>query len=352
MAGRIETLASISRSLLLIAALHFALKSSDRSVLSAVHGGSLACVGSLLYYVLFSLVRNITPRSWGMRTPPNHSSQYQDFERRGRPFLTVTGVAHVVYGLGFVFYVTAYSVASVSVVSTLFLSLSLMVLSYHEVIFPLRSTNPPHIVVICKVVCILLAMWAVVLGIGFDDLTVYFNSFVYDKPGTLLWDSVFPIMTFYVLLSVKTGDNARLGGTWELCEFGIPIMAMLGLMFLVVENGTSFQKMQGNSTLAEQDLVALSVGPLVLLACVWNLLWALFRNSVDEFLIGLSCVSTLARLISTPPDAFLYAGAMCSAGAVLIKVLIAHQPKTEVVQLDILDADFDEEEPPVKSGLI
>lgn len=352
MTSRRETIVGISRSLALIAALHFALRSSDRSVLAAVHSGSLACVGSLLYYVLFSLVRNITPRSWGMRTPPNHSSQYQDFERRGRPFLTVTGVAHVVYGLGFVFYVTAYSVASVSVVSTLFFSLSLMVLSYHEVIFPLRSANSPYITVVCKVLCILLAMWAVVLGIGFDDLTLYFNALVYDKPGTLLWESVFPMVTFYILLSVKTGDNARLGGTWELCEFGIPIMAMLGLMFLVVENGTELQKIQGNSTLTERDVVALSVAPLLLLACVWNLLWALFRNSVDEFLIGLCCVTTLARLVSTPPDAFLYAGAMCSAGAVLVKILIAQQPKAEVVQLDMIDTDFDEEEPPVKSGLI
>lgn len=342
MESRRDTILGMARCMLSSAALHALLRRQERTVLSSVHASSLACFGCLVYYIIFNLFRNFTPAKWGLRTHPSHASEYQDFERKGRPFMTVASVSYVVYGLGSAFYITAYSLSAVSALSTFFFAVSLTVVSYHEIIFPLRSTDMPYKALVARVMVIFLAMLSVVLGIGLTDLQSYWHALLTNNFSNFLWDTVFPVGTCWVFLKVKTSDNVRLGGTWELCEFGIPIMSMLGVMFLVVQDGAQLPISMNSTSFSNQEALTLSMAPFTLFACLGNLMWALFKNSVVDILVGMSSVTIFAALLDRESDTMLYAGLMSTMGAILVRVATVGKPMAENIQMNMLDVDEDE----------
>lgn len=339
MSERREATLCMTRSVLFTGMLHFTFYNKSDTVLDTIHYSSLASIGCLVYYIVFFLFRDLTPKHWGLHTHPTHASEYSDFERMGRPFLTVTSVFNVVYGLGFAFYVTSYSISSVSLMSTLILVLSLMILSYHEVLYPLRSTNNKFSVILCRFLVIFLMVLGVVLGMGFDKLGTYST-----KNGTFIWDFVFPLCTFYLYFGVKSNDNVCLGGTWELCEFGLPIMSMQAIMFLLVERSVE-SSISKNSTLPDftnKEAITLTLAPFPLVACFWNLLRALFKNSIVDVLVGVGTVTAFARLIDRGTDAYTVSSIMCVCSAMFIRLFTAATPLTEKLQINMLDTEIDD----------
>lgn len=158
---------------------------------------------------------------------------------RGLPRLTIQNVWILVYGLGLVFFVTGYCMMGVQPVCLACAGIAMGILSVDELVCPRRQASPLYLVL----------RWAALLS-GLISLSLVsanlIGNTVVQYAGSLDFYSIFfglclPFVAQFIMIAVRDTRHFSLGTVAQVCEFGFPFTAFLGIFHLSVAYGQRFQ---------------------------------------------------------------------------------------------------------------
>ena len=158
---------------------------------------------------------------------------------QGLPRLTIRNVWVLVYGLGFVFFVTGYCMLGLHRVCLACIALAMGVLAIEELVCP-RVRHPP-IYTSMRVACLLTGVVALILVGGEamnDELLTYVRTV---DLYSILFGLCLPFVSQFLMATVRDFRHYALGSIIEVCEFGFPFAAFLGIFHLGVAYGQRFQ---------------------------------------------------------------------------------------------------------------
>lgn len=155
------------------------------------------------------------------------------------PRLTIWNVWVLVYGLGFVFFITGYCFLGLHPICMAFLGLAIGVLGADELLCPRAKLWPLYVGI--RVLVLGTTLLALVLVSA--DL---FDTAIAAYVATLDLYSIFfalllPFCSQFILIVVRDSRRQPVGGVLEVCEFGFPFTAFLGIFHLCVAYGQRFQ---------------------------------------------------------------------------------------------------------------
>jgi hypothetical protein len=237
-------IAGMSASLLAVFGLYRGtIAGPELSVFQTVYLQCILLLVSLGYYLVLKLCSlACAPRS---RAPVEEARIQiaKEFLTGGGtltvPRLTIWNVWVLVYGLGFVFFITGYCFLGLHPICMAFLGLAIGVLAVDEIACPRASLWPAYV-----------ALRALVLGTVVIALVLVsadlFDAAVAAYVTTLDLYSIFfalllPFCSQFILVVVRDSRRSPLGGVIEICEFGFPFTAFLGIFHLCVAYGQRFQ---------------------------------------------------------------------------------------------------------------
>lgn len=352
------------------------------SVFQAVYSHSVIILVSLVYYCLGKFCYSAcTPRPpCQKRRPFDPQPSHLDLQRLsmpcpdtssnttqivlGVPKLTLQNVWLLVYGLGFVFFITGYCFLGIHPVCLACAGMAMWVLSVDELVCP----KAPHsrVYLIMRSTTLLVSL--VSLGLVSTDL--FSDSIVLDYVTSLDLYSIFfglafPVCAQYLLLLVRdTSHHCTLGTVLEACEFGFPFTIFLGVFHLSVAYGQRLQTRTDDSLIRQDFLEELSLnatalgpdfyywyhsnvtamgfartdGPFVLFYSLAPLLLSpvlvgyvssvLDGCTVDP-LLSLTLALTVERLVLPPGgtvSTLSVYGVACCGLAILVRILGEYQP--------------------------
>lgn len=361
------------------------------SVFQAVYSHSVVILVSLVYYCLGKFCHAActnhhkkppNQHARQSRRPPEPRHSHIDLQRlsipcpdapaassttqivMGVPRLTLQNVWLLVYGLGFVFFITGYCFLGIHPVCLACAGMAMWVLSVDELICP----KAPHsrVYLIMRSTTLLVSL--VALGLVSTDL--FSDPIVLDYVTSLDLYSIFfglafPVCAQYLLLLVRdTRQHCTLGTVLEACEFGFPFTIFLGVFHLCVAYGQRLQTRTDDSLIRQDYLEELSLnvtalgpdfyywyhsnvtamgfartdGPFVLFYSLAPLLLtpalvgyvsAVLDGCTIDPLLSLTLALTVERL-ALPPDGMVSTlsiyGVACCGVAILVRVLGEYKP--------------------------
>jgi hypothetical protein len=158
---------------------------------------------------------------------------------QGLPRLTIRNVWILVYGLGLVFFVTGYCMLGLHAVCLTSIALAMGVLAIEELVCP--RVHLAAIYVSLRVACLLTGLVGLVL-VSCDVL----NEPVLQYARTLDFYSILfglclPFAAQFLMATVRDFRHYALGSILEVCEFGFPFAAFLGIFHIGVAYGQRFE---------------------------------------------------------------------------------------------------------------
>ena len=158
---------------------------------------------------------------------------------QGLPRLTIRNVWVLVYGLGLVFFVTGYCMLGLHQVCLASIALAMGVLAIEELVCPrIRYTA---VYTSMRVACLLTGLVALVLvscEVLNEDVMLYVRTV---DLYSILFGLCLPFAAQFLMGIVRDFRHYALGSMMEVCEFGFPFAAFLGLFHLGVAYGQRFQ---------------------------------------------------------------------------------------------------------------
>lgn len=158
---------------------------------------------------------------------------------KGLPRLTIHNVWVLVYGLGFVFFVTGYCMMGIQPVCLACAGIALGILSVDELISPKRANPTVYLVM----------RWAALIA-GLTSMSLVSINLiapsVVQYAGAMDFYSIFfglclPFVAQFIMIAVRDTRHYSLGTVMQLCEFGFPFTAFLGIFHLSVAYGQRYQ---------------------------------------------------------------------------------------------------------------
>lgn len=153
--------------------------------------------------------------------------------------LTIRNVWVLVYGLGFVFFITGYCFLGVHPVCLTFIGFAVGVLSVDELLCPRREMPVWYITVrFIVLLAALVSLGLVSAPILEQMLDTYVESLdIY----SMVFGMLFPFCSQFIIIIIRDSHRYTLGTVIEVCEFGFPFAAFLGVFHLCVAYGQRFQ---------------------------------------------------------------------------------------------------------------
>jgi hypothetical protein len=222
------------------------------SVFETVHLQCVLFLVTLGYYCLYKLFTLACFPQYTTRQPDmpvTHVELAKEFIVTGRtlqhdpqltvPRLTIWNVWILVYGLGFVFFVTGYCLLGLHPICLGFLGMSAGALCVDELICPRIPLKDCYAVGRGVVLAICIVALILVSVAPFDNLLAgYFRKIdVY----SIFFAIIFPCCSQLILIVVRDSRHFTLGGVLEVCEFGFPFTAFLAVFHLSVAYGQRVQ---------------------------------------------------------------------------------------------------------------
>ena len=270
------------------------------SLYRTVHLSSLTVIVTLVYYAIAEAFRRLSPRAWGLRR------REEDYERLDTPVepvdpaapaasapliepdqptpppvrLTIHDLWRLVYGLGFVFFVTLYSLSGQQASCLYFFGLGLVCVCIDDALEPWRAGEARA-----------RTLELVSLGLAFSGLmllargTVAHGLFGLDPLSPTLFGGmcgvVLPFLAPLLMLSVKNQERLRTADMFELSEFAMPFMFILAAGFLFMDSAWE----DGVKTIPPDILSILFVSPLLATPLLVIITTAVLRcHSLDPLL--------------------------------------------------------------------
>lgn len=251
----------------------FADNAPDKTVFHTVHVTAMMVVIGCGYYMLFELFRRVAPTRWGLGR--RHTGQaYSEMEARPRasaqdpvtdleedpsssgaaaapllsqarlperPRLNMSNVCWLVYGLGFVFFVSIYCFSGQQTLCSYYFVVGLCCLCLDELFAPLGDSPFAARARLLECAAVALAF------VGATLLLVVHNPPDAPFPPfdifSLATGVILPIMAPLTLYGLKESKEYTTRDMLELCEFGLPFMFILGAGFVIVSDAQSVRLM-------------------------------------------------------------------------------------------------------------
>lgn len=221
------------------------------SVFDTVYAQCIVILVSLVYYCLgkFLLVACYPPKHRPRRVslvPRDADGNYVDMQLttateviRGAPRLNLQNVWVFVYGVGFVLFITGYCVLNLNPLCLASFGMGVGILALDELVCPRHALSKLYTSVrVGALLTGFVSMILVSMDLFRQELaqftsTIDLYSFVY---GVCL-----PIFSHFLMIAVRDSRRFSIGSVVEVCEFGLPFTAFLGVFHLSVAYGQRFQ---------------------------------------------------------------------------------------------------------------
>ena len=327
------------------------------TVFDTVYAHCILILVSLCYYGVGKSVYNTcNPQKHRSHRAPHVSrdvdGNYLDIDLSavtdvvmGAPKLTIQNVWVLVYGAGFVLFVSGYCILGLDRLSLTAYGLGLFTLSVDELICPRTALNKLYLsarssALLTVVVSIVLVSFETlydILPLIASNLDLY----------SLFFGICLPVISQFIMVAIRDCHNHTLGSVVEVCEFGLPFTSFLGIFHLSVAYGQRFQMnldgpVIGYDTVLNQtwyhDVYAVHIrtdGPFLLFyglapflmipSVIAYVSCALEGSTIDPLLtVGLSLCTHY--LVEWPASTLGIYGTVCCAVAVAIRVLSEYRP--------------------------
>lgn len=356
-------------ALLGISGLHYVtLSHPPMTVFDTVYAQCILILVSLCYYGIGKFIYNVCnpskplPRDSSARfdrAPRDADGNYLNIELTsmtevvmGAPKLTIQNVWVLVYGAGFVLFVSGYCILGLDRLCLTAYGLGLFTLSLDELICPRTTLNKLYLSARSSVLLtVVISIVLVSCEILYDTLPLIASSM---DLYSLFFGICLPVIAQFIMVAIRDCHNFTLGSVVEVCEFGLPFTSFLGIFHLSVAYGQRFQMnvdgpVLGYDTLLNQtwyhDVYAIHVrtdGPFLLFYGLAPFLMipsvlayvscTLEGCSVDPLLtVGLTlCIH---YLVEWPASTLGIYGTVCCAVAVVIRVLAEYTPSYPALSL-------------------
>jgi hypothetical protein len=349
------------------------------TVFQAVYTHSIIILVSLVYYCIGKFCYSachppVPPRK---RRPLEAQTSHIDLQRlsmpcsettqvvMGVPKLTIQNVWILVYGLGFVFFITGYCFLGIHPACLACAGLAMWVLSVDELICPKAPFQQYYLIM--RYTILLVSFVSLVLV----TVDLFSDSVVEEYVGSLDLYSIFfglfiPICCQYLMILVRdSSQHCTLGTVFEACEFGFPFTVFLGVFHFCVAYGQRLQT-HADDTHMRQDylldagnlnatlgpdfyywyhanvtamgvmrtdgpsVLFFSISPLLLAPVIVSYVSSVLDGCTVDPLLSLTLALTVERLILSPGgsvSALNIYGAVCCSVAILLRILGEYKPK-------------------------
>jgi hypothetical protein len=212
------------------------------SVFQTVYSQCILIIVSLFYYgiakVCLILIRPGRNR-YLVPVEPSASRAPPMGLNLSLPRLTIQNVWILVYGLGFVFFITGYCFLGLHPICLAFTGLAMGVLGVDELVCP--RTQLMRLYTSLRLLTLLLAVIALVLVSAdlLDSMVIKYVSTL--DIYSIFFGLVFPFGSQFILIIIRDSRRYTLGTVVEVCEFGFPFTVFLGIFHLCVAYGQRFQ---------------------------------------------------------------------------------------------------------------
>jgi len=306
------------------------------SVFDAVYMNCVLVLVSLSYYCVAKFcilswcysnppLRRKHRLTWPITTarlnpPPFEDNSYEDDEPvvvRDAPSLSLQNVWILVYGLGIVFFVTGYCMLGLHPVCMACLGVAMGVLCLDELICPRFNLDATY--VLMRYSALLVAIVSLLLvsadAVGAVVITYVATMDLY----SIIFGLCFPFLSQLIMVVVRDAKGFSIGNAFQVCEFGFPFAAFLGVFHLSVAYGQRFQLSGSiNEQLYEQhvsNITMPSIGvvhldtpvilfygltPLLIIPCLYLYVTCTLEGCTIDPLISLSLALCIQHLILSP----------------------------------------------------
>ena len=304
-------------------------------------------------------------RSWPntstrLSLPPTdeNTTSYDDEEpvfARDTPVLTLHNVWILVYGLGIVFFVMGYCMLGLHPVCMACLGVAMGVLCLDELICPRFNVEGSY--VLMRYSTLLVAMVSLLLvstdAVGSVVITYVTTLDLY----SIFFGLFFPFVSQLIMVVVRDAKGFSLGNAVQVCEFGFPFAAFLGVFHLSVAYGQRFQ-MSGsiNEQLSEHHIRNLTMSsfgtihletpvvlfygltPLLIIPCLFMYITCTLEGCAIDPLLSLGLALCIQHLILAPAGTTsvlgIY-GTICSVIGCLLRLFseykfMNHRPRASM----------------------
>lgn len=338
--------------------LTLASSSSHITVFDTVYAQCVLILVSLLYYGVGKFIyatcyppKHKKPRRISL-VPRDADGNYVDIQLtsvteivNGSPKLTIQNVWVLVYGAGFVLFVSGYCILGLDHLCLTSFGIGLFTLCTDELICPRASMNKLYLSARASV------LLSVAISIGLVTSDVFSNTLTVVGTTMDFYSLVFglclPILAQFIMVAVRDCRHYTAGSVIEICEFGLPFTSFLGIFHLSVAYGQRFQlnvdlPLLGYKSLLNQtwyhDVYAIHVrtdgpfvmfyglAPFLIIPSVVAYVSCTLEGSAIDPLLTVSLTLCVYYLLEWPASTLGIYGTLCCAVAIVIRVLAEYRP--------------------------
>lgn len=329
------------------------------SVFETVYANCIIILVSLLYYFVIKFFYHVCypPKQRHRRVmlvQRDNSNSYLDLQEAssttelvlGIPRLTIKNVWTLVYGVGFILFVSGYCMLGLHPFCLACVGLAMSILAIDELVCPRRTLNKLYT---SARYAALLTVIVSLLLVTFDLINTVLVTFVADLDlYSLVFGLCLPFASQFLMIAVRDSRRYSLGSVVEVCEFGLPFTAFLGIFHLSVAYGQRYQIIsderpipgQVNQTFALHgaEIVAVLVrtdgpfllfyalAPLLVIPSLMGYISCVLDGSTIDPLLSISLTLCTQYLIICATSTVGIYGTVCCVVAIAIRVLAEYTP--------------------------
>jgi len=337
-------IAFMTGAILAMLAMHDTLLGRSSEAFTSGYLGSLVLVCTLGYYVL-AKIGQATVGAPGRAGRVRRAGVYMDMQDNktaivtGVPKLTIENVWILVYGLGAVIFVMAYTLLGIEPVSLTCMGVAMGVLCIDELAHPRREMVAMHVAVRIGATLSGLISLCLVFVDSFGDLVHRFLSS--DNWPAAIGGVALPFLSQFIMLCVRDYRKYTVGGVIEMCEFGLPFAVILSCCLLWTAESErrhagqdatydllfneTFQWYQNLTRDRAHDPVAswavyLCIVPLLLMPSLVLYVACVLDGCAVDPLLAVSMAVSVQYAISAGPSALNIYSIMCSSAGLILRV--------------------------------
>lgn len=307
------------------------------SVFDTVYAQCIVILVSLCYYCVLRLCLaacNPPKRPKHRRftfVPRDADGNYVDLQGmsvtdvvHGAPRLTIQNVWVLVYGVGFILFVSGYCMLGLNQLCLACFGLGMGTLALDELVCPRCTMTKLYASVraaalVTSVVSLLLVS-AELLG---EEITAFTSTLDFYSFG---FGFCLPTVSHFLMIAVRDSRHYSLGSVLEVCEFGLPFTAFLGIFHLSVAYGQRFQ-MSGNTPPYEPILrtdgpflLFFGLAPILVCPCLVAFVVCVLEGSSIDPLLATTLTLCVYYVLEKPASSIGVYGTACCAVAIGLRV--------------------------------
>jgi hypothetical protein len=329
------------------------------SVFDTVYAHSVLILIALLYYGFAKLCVGACSRAKPRLrrvslVPRDADGNYVDIHLTtateliaGAPKLTIQNVWILVYGVGYILFVSGYCILGLNRVCLASLGFGMLTLAVDELVCPRVAMGKLYISARASVVvCGFVSLFLVTSQLMSDEFLISVTSL---DLYSIVFGLLLPNVAQFLMVTVRDCRRFSLGTVVEVCEFGLPFTAFLGVFHLSVAYGQRFQiasegPVIGYDAFLNQSwyrdallsahlrtdwavLLFYAIAPILVTPVLLGYISCVLEGCAIDPFLSVCLALCVHYLIEKPASALGIYGTLCCALATLIRILAEFHPR-------------------------